>query len=200
VGPNYTFIDCQHSNREGGVQGIMFLMRRGSLQALGRLRGITAAAPGSAEGFAHLLGMSDGGNPELPRHQVQWALGEGRRPANIDQQLQQHAPMGGWTSWLVHEATSSQRHHPSLTAAAARFSSTSPSRTMHSSSSSSSKAGSQDGTKMCINPQCGKVWELRHFKPRKNEADGLAPLCNGCKYRQDTYRRLIAYYGRSKTQ
>lgn len=143
MGPNYTFIDCQHSNREGGVQGIMFLMRRGSLQALGRLRGITAAAPGSAEGFAHLLGMSDGGNPELPRHQVQWALGEGRRPANIDQQLQQHAPMGGWTSWLVHEATSSQRHHPSLTAAAARFSSTSPSRTMHSSSSSSSKAGSQ---------------------------------------------------------
>lgn len=58
----------------------------------------------------------------------------------------------------------------------------------------------QKATKVCIHPECGVTRELRHFKPKKAEVDGLSPLCDGCRYHMDTYKRLITRRGFSVTQ
>mmetsp|Transcript_8437 Transcript_8437/g.25318 ORF Transcript_8437/g.25318 Transcript_8437/m.25318 type:complete len:228 (-) Transcript_8437:225-908(-) len=55
-------------------------------------------------------------------------------------------------------------------------------------------------TKVCINPECGKAWEPRHFRPTTGEVDGRSAICDGCRYRMDTYRRLITARGFSETQ
>lgn len=56
----------------------------------------------------------------------------------------------------------------------------------------------QDETKVCLESKCRQAWELRHFTPMKGEVDGLSPVCDGCRYRMDTYRRLVTQPGVSK--
>jgi len=53
---------------------------------------------------------------------------------------------------------------------------------------------------VCVNPQSGQAWELRHLKPIKGGVDGLSPLCDGCRHRFKKYRQLITKSGMSETQ
>ena len=45
---------------------------------------------------------------------------------------------------------------------------------------------------------CKRPFDLRYFRPRKGEADGLQPFCTGCKYRSSVYRRLVTKDGQSE--
>lgn len=42
---------------------------------------------------------------------------------------------------------------------------------------------------------CGQLRNRRYFKACKPAVDGLMRICDGCKHRMDTFRRLVVFKG-----
>jgi len=182
------------------------VMRRSIVHALARLRVISSAEDGLARDSASLLGASGfTGQSSTLQHSVQQALDVGKGSGSVVQQWRQPNMHGRGTvltsSLVVSDASSAGSTARCYCAVPGKTDSGPIHVAAVSSDHSSSSSGSREqATKVCIHPECGVTRELRHFKPKKAEVDGLSPLCDGCRYHMDTYKRLITRRGFSVTQ
>mmetsp|Transcript_5625 Transcript_5625/g.16065 ORF Transcript_5625/g.16065 Transcript_5625/m.16065 type:complete len:410 (-) Transcript_5625:3415-4644(-) len=156
------------------------------------------------------------GKARLCQLAVQRAPREGKGPTSFLQPLQRRGARPVFTSsCLVHPMVVAATRETSKGAARRNFirdgcassggsvddSSSVIINSGGSSSISSEKSHRLQGnTKVCIAPDCGEARELRFFQPSKSAADGLWPICHGCKFRADTFRRLVTREGRSRSQ
>jgi len=176
----------------------MWLFRRGTLRGLVRLRAVAAGGEDAGSASASLLYSSVcTEDPEPLQHNVRHAPGQGMWCSKAFHQPHLQAGMGGWglpwASTLVPLALSGAATSYYTAPYSTSSSDISTDATSNESSADgSSKHSDHEGrTKVCLNPECGKARKLRHFRPYKSEVDGLSPICDGCKYRFDTYRRLV---------
>mmetsp|Transcript_7338 Transcript_7338/g.21667 ORF Transcript_7338/g.21667 Transcript_7338/m.21667 type:complete len:360 (-) Transcript_7338:235-1314(-) len=188
----------------------MWVMRHGTLRSLVRIRDIAAAGHNAGGAFACLLGSGVWSEaPVFPQHVAGPGAGQGKASSTVFQQLQLQADASGWRGDHISTLLPLAR---STNAGGARSYCAGPCSTSSSNTgaaavscdssigSSSDDSQAKRATKVCLNPECGKARELRHFSPRKAEVDGLSTLCDGCRHRWATYRRLVTSSNLSKTQ
>jgi len=175
----------------------MSWLRRGTLTALCRVRSIATAKKGLHEQLSILPSSHGSVERELARQWSQPSLDTSTGAWSLPQlQLRPHSLSlrgvhGTSVAWSNDAAALSDRSTPPDNANSAH------SYRGRVGSSLSRKKGP---TKVCINPDCRLELELQYFSPSKSDVDGLLPLCRGCQYRIETYRRLITRYGLSESR